>query len=320
MPNATENVRGEFTPIPTRTPGLQICEHLPLLADRSDKWALCRSVSHSWNEHSQGTCLMLTGRSQLPPSFSGAPKPSDFPGITAMGGRMSPGRNGLPGAAVLPYPIKQPGTLAGRMGPRFDPWMLNAASNCKWSGACPNCWDHQRRPEARHTGYPVFRAPNLTLADGLSQGRIDNRKALLGTIERQQQFLDRYATVNSLDRYRTGALSLLTSGRVRRAFDIENADPKALDRYGRNLFGYSLLMAARLVEVGVSMVQVNLGRGGFDTHGNAFDHLKNLMLPPTDQALSALLDDLDERGLLEDTLVVAAGDKWGRVGFFALGM
>ena len=307
-PNATENVRGEFTPISTRTPGLQICEHLPLLADRSDKWALCRSVSHSWNEHSQGTCLMLTGRSQLPPSFSNTPKPSDFPGITAMGGRMAPGRNGLPGAAVLPYPIKQPGTLAGRMGPRFDPWMLNAASNCKWSGACPNCWDHQRRPEARHTGYPVFRAPNLTLADGLSQGRIDNRKALLGTIERQQQFLDGYATVNSLDRYRTGALSLLTSGRVRRAFDIENADPKALDRYGRNLFGYSLLMAARLVEVGVSMVQVNLGRGGFDTHGNAFDHLKNLMLPPTDQALSALLDDLDERGLLEDTLVVAAGE------------
>ena len=89
-PNATENVRGEFTPIPTRTPGLQICEHLPLLADRSDKWALCRSVSHSWNEHSQGTCLMLTGRSQLPPSFSNTPKPSDFPGITAMGGRMAP--------------------------------------------------------------------------------------------------------------------------------------------------------------------------------------------------------------------------------------
>ena len=83
---------------------------------------------------------------------------------------------------------------------------------------------------------------------------------------------------------------------------------QALDRDGRNLFGYSLLMASRLVEVGVSMVQVNLGRGGFDTHGNAFDHLKNLMLPPTDQALSALIDDLDERGLLDDTLIVAAGE------------
>ena len=307
-PDAPADVRGTFDPIATRTPGLQICEHLPMLAARSDKWALCRSVSHSWNEHVQGTCMMLTGRSVLPPSFSSSPKPTDFPGITSMAGRMAPGEGHLPGAAVLPYPIKTPGTLAGRMGPRFDPWMLKAASNCKWSGACPNCWDHQRRPDARHTGYPVFRAPNLNLADGLTQRRVDSRKALLGSIEQQQRFLDRYATVNSLDRYRTGALSLLTSGKVRRAFDIENADPRAFDRYGRNLFGYSLMMAARLVEVGVSMVQVNLGRGGFDTHGNAFDHLKNLMLPPTDQALSALIDDLDERGMLEETLIVAAGE------------
>ena len=310
-PNATENVRGEFAPISTRTPGLQICEHLPLLAARSDKWALCRSVSHGWNEHVQGTCLMLTGRSGLPPSFSSSPKPSEFPGIAAMAGRMVPGLNGLPGSTVLPYPIKTPGTLAGRMGPRFDPWLLKAASDCKWSGACPNCWDHQRRPEARHTGYPVFRAPNLSLADGLTQGRIDNRKALLGSIERQQRFLDQYATVNSLERYRSGALSLLTSGRVRRAFDIENADPKALDRYGRNLFGYSLLMAARLVEVGVSMVQVNLGRGGFDTHGNAFDHLKNLMLPPTDQAMSALLGTIErQQGFLDQYATVNSLDRY----------
>ena len=307
-PEAPGDVRGEFDPIATKTPGLFICEHLPRLAARSDKWALCRSVSHSWNEHHQGTCMMLTGRSVLPPSFNSVPKPTDFPGIAATAGRMAGGRANLPGSAVLPYPIKTPGTNAGVMGSRFDPWMIHAASDCKWSGACPNCWDHQRRPGQQHTGYPVFRAPNLSLPDGITQRRVDTRQTLLNSIELQQRFLDDYARVGSLDRYRSGAFSLLTSGKVRRAFDIENADPASLDRYGRNLFGYSLLMAARLVEVGVSMVQVNLGRGGFDTHGNAFDHLKNLMLPPTDQAIAALIDDLDDRGLLEDTLIVAAGE------------
>ena len=307
-PDAPADVRGSFDPIATQTPGLAICEHLPLLAARSNKWAVCRSVSHSWNEHSQGTCMMLTGRSVLPPSFSNTPKPTDFPGITSVGGRLAPGQGNLPGAAVLPYPIKQPGTAAGRMGSRYDPWLIKAASDCKWSGACPNCWDHQRRPGQQHTGYPVFRAPNLALPNQITQRRIDTRKALLSSIEQQQQFLDSYASVGNLDRYRSGALSLLTSGKVRRAFDLEKADPKLLDRYGRNLFGYSLMMAARLVEIGVSMVQVNLGRGGFDTHGNAFDHLKNLMLPPTDRALAALIDDLDERGLLDETLIVAAGE------------
>ena len=120
--------------------------------------------------------------------------------------------------------------------------------------------------------------------------------------------LEHFANVANLNDYRSGALSLLASGKVRDAFDIENEDPRVVDAYGHNLFGYSLMFAARLVELGVGMIQVNLGRGGFDTHGNAFDHLKNLMLPPTDQALSALIDDLSARGLLERTLIVAAGE------------
>lgn len=307
-PEAPAEIRGEFSPIATQTPGLFISEHLPKLAARSNKWALCRSMSHSWNEHIQALSLMLTGRSELSPGFSRTPKPSDFPGITAVAGRSTAPRGYLPSAAVLPYPIETPGTKAGMMGAQFDPWLIKAASDCKWSGACPNCWDHQRRPEQRHTGWPVFQAPSLRLPDGMSQPRLDQRKNLLSVLEQQQLALEQSRAFTSMNDYRRGALSLLTSGEVREAFDITTEPPEALDAYGRNLFGYSLLFAARLVELGVGMVQVNLGRGGFDTHGNAFDHLKNLMLPPTDQALAALIDDLDQRGLLDDTLIVAAGE------------
>jgi hypothetical protein len=307
-PEAPADVRGEFDAIETATPGLFISEHLPKLAARSQKWALCRSLSHTWNEHIQATSMMLTGRSILSPSFSRVPKPTDFPGITSVAGRLVPPRNNLPSAAVLPYSIDTPGTKAGIMGAQHDPWFIKAAADCKWSGACPNCWDHQRRPNQQHTGWPVFRAPNLQLPDGITQPRLDRRKSLLQVVEQRQRVLDRTAAVTSLSNYRSGALSLLTSGKVRSAFDIDNEDPRTLDAYGRNLFGYSLLFSARLVELGVGMVQVNLGRGGFDTHGNAFDHLKNLMLPPTDQAIAALIDDLDARGLLDDTLIVAAGE------------
>lgn len=307
-PEAPADVRGEFDAIETATPGLFISEHLPKLAARSEKWALCRSLSHTWNEHIQATSMMLTGRSILSPSFSRVPKPTDFPGITAVAGRMVPPRNNLPSAAVLPYSIDTPGTKAGMMGAGHDPWFIKAAADCQWSGACPNCWDHQRRPQQQHTGWPVFQAPNLKLPDGITQPRLDRRKSLLQLVEQRQRTLGQTASVVSMDNYRAGALSLLTSGEVRSAFDIDSEDPKTLDEYGRNLFGYSLLFAARLVELGVGMVQVNLGRGGFDTHGNAFDHLKNLMLPPTDQAIAALIDDLETRGLLDDTLIVAAGE------------
>src|SRR5207237_897919 len=119
----------------------------------------------------------------------------------------------------------------------------------------------------------------------------------------------RSVAVSSMDRQRGSAWSLLTSGRVRSAFDIENEVPAVLDAYGRNLFGYSCLLARRLVEVGVSMVQVNLGRNEtWDTHGNAFPHLKDNLLPPMDRCVSALLDDLDARGLLESTMIVMAGE------------
>src|SRR5262249_47201710 len=139
-----------------------------------------------------------------------------------------------------------------------------------------------------------FQAPNLTLPEGLSRGRLDGRVDLLASLEHQQAELERGAARGGFDRYREQAVSLLAAARVRLAFDVRNAYPKTQDRYGRNVFGWSLLMARRLVEAGVNLVQVNLGNNEtWDTHQSAFPNLKQFLLPPTDRAVSALLDDLE---------------------------
>jgi len=314
-PDAPADIRGEFKPIATKTPGVAICEHLPKLAQRSDKWALVRSLSHGRSEHSAGHHIMLTGSSELPPAFNpGKPQPSDFPSLASVAGRLVPERNGLPSAAVLPYSYIHhsgrivPGQFAGQMGPTYDPWTLNCAHNCPGYGACPNCIDFQRRP-LKHVGDPVFQAPNLRLPEEVTLGRMGLRRDLLEVIDSQRRDLDQQASVASMDRYKESALSLLLSEKVRKAFDIHNEDPRVLDMYGRNLFGWSCLMARRLVEIGVSMIQVNLGRNeSWDTHGNAFPILRNDLFPPMDQCVSALMDDLESRGLLDSTLIVMAGE------------
>ena len=143
----------------------------------------------------------------------------------------------------------------------------------------------------------------------MTQAAFKKRIGLLGSLEVQRGFLETHAGVESFDRHRQGVISLLSDPSVQHAFDVTKADDKTLDRYGRNSFGWSLLMARRLVESGVNLVQVNLGNNeSWDTHGNAFPHLKDKLFPPTDRAVSALLDDLSESGMLDDTLIVMAGE------------
>jgi len=313
-PDAPDNIRGEFRPIATRTPGVHICEHLPRLAAQSNQWALVRSLTHPTNDHSLGHHIMLTGRSQAPVGFNPSkPEAADFPSMTAIAGQLVPGRNSLPSAAVLPFNLIHttgrviPGQFAGQMGRRYDPWLLQCAHNCPGYGACPNCIDHQQRPH-QHAGQPVFEPPTLRLPEGIDPARLANRRGLLELLEAQQRGLDRSAE-READPHRAMAWSLLTSRHVRRAFDLSAESERVLDSYGRNLFGWSCLLARRLVEVGVSMIQVNLGRNEtWDTHGNAFPHLKNNLLPPMDRCVSALIDDLAARGLLESTLIVMAGE------------
>lgn len=315
-PEASEEIRGEFKPIDTRTDGIQICEHLPMLAQRSHLWALVRSLTHHTNDHSAGHHIMLTGRSQLPPGFSpGMPRPGDWPSMAAVAGAVTRTRNNLPPAVVLPERLVHnsgrviPGQFAGVMGSRREPWFIEAAGfDPRAYGAYPEYeFDHQQRPFTPKRRQ--FQIPSLTLPEGVGRGRLANRLALLRDIDRQRNDLAQFAEVGQFDRFHQEATSLLTDGSVRRALDVQGADPKTLERYGNNAFGWSLLMARRLVECGVNLVQVNLGNNEtWDNHGNIFPHLKDKLLPPTDRAVSALLDDLHQSGQLDSTLIVMAGE------------
>src|SRR5207244_3294200 len=150
--------------------------------------------------------------------------------------------------------------------------------------------------------------PNLTLPEGLGDKRFGGRLGLLQDLDRQRRQWEHFASVGKLDRYRQQAISLLADKRTQKAFDVRRADDKTQDRYGRNQFGWSLLMARRLIEAGVNLVQVNLGNNEtWDTHQAMFPNLKDKLFPPTDRAVSALVEDLHENGLLESTLIVMAG-------------
>ena len=315
-PDAPAEIRGEFRPIATRTPGIQICEHLPLLAERSERWALVRSLAHPYPLHSEGHMAMLSGRTEMPPGFDGnRPRAGDWPSIAAVVGAVAAPRNNVPPAVVLPERMIHntgrviPGQFAGELGPRREPWFLELCRyNPRSYGAYPEYGFHHERGAENPPDF-VFQAPHLALPDGVDGPRLTSRLNLLHSIGRQQQMLDRAAQQAMFDQYRQQAVSLLTDGDVRRAFDLARADDRTLDRYGRNTFGWSLLIARQLVEAGVSLVQVNLGNNEtWDTHQNAFPNLKNFLLPPTDRAVSALLDDLVDRGLLDGTLLVMAGE------------
>ncbi len=320
-PEAPDDIRGEFKPIATRTPGIQICEHLPLLAQRSQHWSLVRSLTHSTNGHTLGHFFMLTGRSVAPPGFSGDRLPSsiDWPSISSVVGDVLPSRNNnLPPAVVLPERLIHwsggviPGAYGGQMGRVRDPFFVEATQygDPFWRGAYPEYTFYQLPKKDPTTPTPtVFQAPSLKLATGLDSNRVEGRMGLLKTLDDQRRALEDSANVESYDLHRQSAISLLANQEIRSALDVTNADEAVQQRYGKNSFGWSLLMAFRLVSAGVNLVQVNLGNNeAWDTHGEAFWRLREKLLPPTDKALSALLDDLANTGLLDSTLIVMGGE------------
>lgn len=319
-PYGPPEFKGEFNPIATATPGIEICEHMPMLAQRSDDWALVRSLSHKDNGHDTGTYLMLTGRSDLPSSFRASkPQPIDWPSIVAVAGYATQRRGNLPPSAILPEKIYHsntgvyPGQFAGMLGTQHEPWLIEATDKPhayhSYSGAFPQYLFDLHKGELSDKRDWRFEVPNLSLPEGVFDGRFQNRMSLLDVVERQRRRLDVQAEKAGYDRYRESAVSLMNDPKVRHAFDVRKADPKILEKYGDNSFGWSCLMARRLVEAGVNMVQVNLGNfGSWDLHGNNFHNLKNYLFPPTDRAVSALLDDLKESGMLDSTLLVMAGE------------
>lgn len=315
-PDAPSQIRGEFRPIPTRTPGLHICEHLPELAKRSEKWALCRTISHGSNEHSDGHYIMLTGRSELPPGFDRSkPGENDWPSIAALAGALLPQGGALPPALVLPEKLVHrtgrtiPGQFGGLLGNHHDPFFIEASKfDARGYGAYPEY--HFHHEDGLLKGDEMeFRTFSLELPSSVDFERFRDRLGLRALLDGQQEALENAASAQGLDRYREMAVRLLCDEKTKSAFDVHGAAPRIQDRYGRNAFGWSLLLARQLVEAGVRLVQVNLGNNEtWDTHQSAFPNLRDFLLPPTDRAVSALLDDLEERGMLQDTLVVMASE------------
>lgn len=289
-PDAPAEVRGEFKPIASRTVGLQICEHLPRLAARSDKYAVVRSMTHGLPSHEHATHMLLTGIDKMPAGSTHMASRHDWPCFASGLDFVRPRRDGIPNGVMLPTYLNNgygfSGQSAGFLGPKHDPWQVKQD---------PNAAD--------------FHVENLSRPIGLSVSDLDNRMQLLAQVDRQRTTLASVQTSVEFRSLQDRAISMLSASRIGQAFSLDREPARLRDAYGRHLFGQSLLLARRLVEAGVPIVQANMGTmNNWDTHNSNCLQLKERLLPPLDRGVSALLDDLDERGLLDETLVVMVGE------------
>ena len=286
-PEAPAEIRGEFKPIATKIPGVSFCEHLPHLAARTDKLAVVRSLSHPQSNHLLATHHVLTGTAIPGGKFDQVASRNDWPDYAAGLDTLRPRNDGVPTGVNLPTflvegPLTWPGQYAGFLGARHDPWQVRQDPNL-----------------------PDFHVDALGLAAGLGVERLSQRRGLLEQLDRAAQGAGDgpYADLQSR------AFTMLTTGKVAEAFEIQREPDRTRERYGRHLFGQSLLLARRLVQAGVPVVQANMGHvQNWDSHGNIFPRLKNDLLPPLDQGVAALLDDLEALGLLDETLVMVIGE------------
>lgn len=328
-PDAPETIRGPFKPIVARTPGLRICEHLPRLAAASDRYCVVRSLTHSYNDHSGGAHYIQTGRRWHVPIGGGFnATPEDWPSVGSVVEYLSERsrdrtRRELPNYAVVPNALGRiqtyssrlirPGQYAGWLGRGYDP--ISTAIDKRGPKDNPyyrTCTDEELD----------FQIDGLAAGKELTLDRLNRRRSLLDQFDQGARRLDS-AAIDSYDRFQQRALGLVTSDHTRRALDIRQEPAAIRDRYGRHLFGQATLMARRLIEAGVRFVTVHWDCPdgyGWDSHVHS-DHVREHLLPGLDQAASALLTDLDERGLLDETLVVCLGEmgrtpranaKWGR--------
>jgi len=293
-PNASETVRGQFKPIATNVPGIQISELLPNLARQADRLAIVRSVHHTQTQHNTGMYYSIVGKPYPIDSTLINPTRRDYPSFGTLVGWLAR-RDGysspLPPYVITPFPhcdstvYITPGQYGGCLGARYDPLVLNADPNAA-----------------------NFRVPNLSLADDLTPVRVTQRESLLDRLDRSADSLgsNRFG---EMDLNRSKAVELVTSNSVQKAFDLSLEPPAVRDRYGRHSWGQSHLLARRLVEAGVRFVTtVNGPSIIWDTHLDNFNRLKTRLVPPMEKAYSALLDDLFARGLLDSTLVIWMGD------------
>jgi len=316
-PEAPSSIRGPFRPIDTRTPGLRICEHLPRLAERSDQFATVRTIHHPENNHN-GTHFIQTGRA-LPPADRGAARVAatrkDWPAfgsaisyVDAQAGRA----NAFPPYIYLPrllghfagYDIN--GQYAGWLGPGWDPM----ATAIQKRDATDNPYYRDCSDEELD-----FRLAGLNPLPAVPLDRLNRRQSLLEQFDERRRQLEKSSRVLSFNSRQQQALNLLTSGDVAQAFDLRREPDALRDRYGRNLFGQSLLMGRRLIEAGSRFVTVAWDmavRGddttSWDSHRELTRINRDHLLPGLDRGLPALLDDMRDSGLLDETLVFVAGE------------
>ena len=302
-PDAPANIRGEFKPIKTKIPGTHISETMPMMADALDKCTLIRSMSYTPNglfNHTAAIYQMLTGYPPDRVSPSGQlepPTPADFPTAGSHVSKLKPPKEPVLPFVELPRPLQESGIIgkggaAGFLGKAFDPYRM---------------YQDPAKP---------IKLDDLSLRKDVPPERLKERFELLKGINGSMRDLEKALNDQAIDEYYGKAFDLVLSGKARDAFDLDKEPDKVRDRYGRTTFGQSLLMARRLVEAGTKFAQVNwpsVANGNaetesWDTHAANFIPLKNLHCPRLDRSLSALLEDMHQRGLLKETLVVAIGE------------
>jgi uncharacterized protein (DUF1501 family) len=297
-PDAPAEFRGEFKPIATKVPGIRICEHLPLLARHTDRLALVRSMTHTDVDHLTATHFLLTGREV--PNRNGS-EHDDWPSYGAIMTHLGRGNGPLPPfVSMMPkipdgaprFVEQSRGRGAGWLGQQYEPMRIDSDAS---------------RPD--------YRVADFSLHADVPIERVNRRHALLQQLEQQRRSLDRIASSKVMGTHYERAFSLLNNDGVGKAFDVSGEPDRVRDRYGRNIHGQAVLQARRLVEAGVPLVTVFWQNDGltnvsvyWDTHNRNFIDLKTRLCPASDQAFSALLEDLEQRGMLDETLVVWTGE------------
>jgi hypothetical protein len=300
-PDAADQIRGEFRPVPSKAPGIAVCERLPRIAGVADKITLIRSVRHEMKNHNSATYYSLTGHAPPLDDIRLRDTRDLYPAYGSVVDKLTPAKAGVPSFVSFPHILRDgsltPGQHASFLGKAHDPLLITQD---------PNSAD--------------FRLPELSLPANLTAERLANRKEVMHLVDKQTELLETSLKARGINENYEKALTMLSSPGVKKAFDL-SAEPDSLrDRYGRTSYGQSCLLARRLVEAGARFINVyfagsiggRTGTGGWDTHG--FDNnpmypiLKNYLLPIANQVLPTLLDDLDARGLLDNTLVVWMGE------------
>lgn len=278
-PDAPAEIRGPFQPIATKTPGVIFTEHCRRCAQINDKFTVVRSHSHADNGHSTGYYYVMTGhKPTFPDGEHPIPTNTMFPSLGAYVGKELGSNGKLPAYINMPHPMSAGGP--GFLGAEYAPFIIESDPS-----------------------QPDFEVKDLGRVDGLTESRADLRQRLLAGLEKERRRIGRAAAMST---YYTKAYSLINSPEARQAFHIQ-AEPQAVrDNYGMSQIGQCALLGRRLVESGCRFVGIDAP--GWDVHFNCFPSLKNDLIPPADQAFSALVTDLEQRGMLDSTLVVMMGE------------